>query len=216
MQSDNSKQTNEILSSLLDNEADAKTLAEALESDECTATWHRYQVVRSILSKEHSALCDFAFTQRVAAHIETLPAHQGKPEKSAKIIEFKRRWRRSAGGLAVAASIAAAMVFSIQTSQVAHIQDNNPSMAGNVTQQASADSALAVAEQAELEAIQRLLWLRSQQALQRGDNSLIPQSEMVSGEQTRSYLISNEQWKEIERKLRERQALKEKSENDPN
>jgi len=162
-------ESRENLSDLLDDqvsdEAIERLLAdEASSSESQSQAWFRYNMVSAVLNKEQSAYASFDFTQTVSAQIANEPAILARPKKTAQIIPL---WRKATTGFAIAASVAFAMVFSVQMMNTpmeglsggtdvatqATAQDLSPLQMNITPSQFSAEHA----EQEQLDDIQRLL-----------------------------------------------------------
>lgn len=111
------KQTNEQLSSLIDNEnADSKSLDELIRSEEQQATFSRYQLIGDVMRNESAINIDIS--ELVMAEIAEQPAlatvtpiksdlaEQAKPESN--VVSFVKRF----GQYAIAASVAGVVVMT--------------------------------------------------------------------------------------------------------
>ena len=117
MSKDKTKANSQHLSDLLDEQCSDEAIEHLLESDELQAkTWYRYNAVRSVLNKEHSAFSSFEFTQAISAKIAEEPSFSVSNEenKPSNVVSLFPSWKKKVGGLAMAASVAFAMVFSVQ------------------------------------------------------------------------------------------------------
>lgn len=120
-------QKHENLSAIVDGELqDDKLLSELKNDAELSAKWQRYHLIRHGLRKEMPLQADFDISARVAEALEQEPA----------ILAPKRTWRdlpvvasvipmaRQGGQLAIAASVAVAMVIGVQQmNQPEEVQD---------------------------------------------------------------------------------------------
>lgn len=110
-------QKHENLSAFVDGEKqDDKFVGKLLSDTELCATWHRYHIIRQSLRKEMPERADFDISESVMAALQDEPA----------ILAPKRTWRdlplisnvvplvRSSGQLAIAASVAVAVIFGFQ------------------------------------------------------------------------------------------------------
>lgn len=190
----------QFLSELLDNEASNESIDKLLADKPSGEAFYRYQTVQSILKEEHSALSTFSFTQAVSAKIALEPSHSltessenndsvQVPEHADNVVELNawQGWRRMGGGLAVAASVAFAMVFSVQfgDSQIENPLNSQPSFA--VEQDSNQLFELTPAdteEQAKLDEIQRVLELNNRKTFQLneqyvGGNDVVVKSYVV-------------------------------------
>lgn len=120
-------QKHENLSAIVDGELQDDNLISELHSDaELSAKWQRYHLIRHGLRKEMPLHADFDISAQVAAALEHEPA----------IVAPKRTWKdlpvvasvipfaRQSGQLAIAASVAVAMVIGVQQfNQPEELQD---------------------------------------------------------------------------------------------
>ncbi len=115
-QQENAK--NQAISDLMDDLASSQSIDDILADDSNNKTWHRYQTISAVLKNQHSAYSDFSLTQSISAQIAKEPVYSQQNDQtvSNNVIEFSawQSWRKLSGGLAVAASVAFAMVFSVQ------------------------------------------------------------------------------------------------------
>jgi len=150
------------LSELMDDYVSDEAIEQLLANEEQAESWYRYQVVRSVLNQDYSAHCSYQFTQAISKQIAMEPAIIAAPKK-ASVSFISRAWKKSGGGLAIAASVAFAMVFSVQMMDSGNNADFN-----NSIQTATNDSTFKQLsqklltpkdddEQAELDEIQRVL-----------------------------------------------------------
>jgi len=108
----NSDDLKEKLSALVDNELDElneRQLMTTLDKDlPLRQTWERYHLVRSVLRGETGAELSTNSAERVASRLDSEPV---------PVAPFQRqRFARTAGMLAIAASVAAIAVVSVQWS----------------------------------------------------------------------------------------------------
>jgi negative regulator of sigma E activity len=168
MSNDNVNTNSQCLSDLLDDQCSNEAIEQLLDSDELQAkAWYRYNAVQSVLNKEHSVHSSFEFTQSISAQIAEEPSYSVFAERNTKtnVVSLFPAWKKTVGGLAMAASVAFAMVFSVQ------MMNSMPEGNGKSTEVASqqqvllpAESSLSAfdfkaeqAEQNELDNIQRML-----------------------------------------------------------
>ncbi|MCV2883249.1 RseA family anti-sigma factor [Aestuariibacter sp. AA17] len=110
-------QEHENLSAFVDGESQDSSLISALNDNESlNAKWQRYHLIRHSLRKEMPEFADFDISEQVANAIESEPA----------ILAPKKTWRdvpvvasvvpfiKQGGQLAIAASVAAAVVIGVQ------------------------------------------------------------------------------------------------------
>ncbi|GAA0857017.1 sigma-E factor negative regulatory protein [Aliiglaciecola litoralis] len=107
----------ENLSAFVDGEGQDENFVKTLVNDaELSARWHRYHIIRQSLRKEMPEQADFDISGSVMAALQSEPA----------ILAPKRTWKdlpvisnviplvRSSGQLAIAASVAVAVIFGFQ------------------------------------------------------------------------------------------------------
>ncbi|GAC15123.1 sigma-E factor negative regulatory protein [Aliiglaciecola lipolytica] len=122
----------ENLSAFIDGEAqDGNFVSNLINDDEMGAKWHRYHIIRQTLRKEMPQNADFDISASIAVALESEPA----------ILAPKRTWRdlpvisnvvplvRSGGQLAIAASVAVAVVVGVQQLNQDEQQIFNPAPA---------------------------------------------------------------------------------------
>ncbi len=115
MSNDNLKANNQYLSDLLDDQPNNEAVEQLLKSDVHQAkTWYRYNAVRSVLNKQHSVHSSFDFTQSISAKIAKEPSYTADTNTTDNVVSLFPYWKKTVGGLAMAASVAFAMVFSVQ------------------------------------------------------------------------------------------------------
>ena len=153
------------LSDLMDDNLSDEAIEQLLSDDAQAESWFRYQTVSAVLKNEHSAFSEYAFTQSTSAKIAEEPTYSQTPQTQSNVVSLESRlsWRRFTGGLAVAASVAFAMVFSIQFAegpiesnsldQPSFVVDTPEPMDSTVYELTPADTA----EQKKLEEIQKYL-----------------------------------------------------------
>ncbi len=207
------------LSDLLDDQCSADDLGQLLNDSETNERWFRYQTVSAILKDQHAASASSEFFQSVSAKIDAEPSIIAAPSQqtqqtTAEIHPFIAEIKRLSSGFAIAATVAFATFFSVQTMQVAdtegvlsdsavaaiagqdEINVNEKSAGGMATTSSDYD------EQAEAEIFDNLYFQKSPRRNKVG----IAQ---VSGEYVQTIRFSAEQWQAIlERSLRQK-ALQE-------
>lgn len=103
----------EHLSALLDGETErfeTRRMVDALlENAELRGRWARYHLIGETLRQEQPMLADASFSARVMERIQQEGMDQPVPERQG------RRWMRPVLGLAMAASVAGAMVIGLQS-----------------------------------------------------------------------------------------------------
>lgn len=186
MSNNNYLGVNEHLSDLLDDCVNEGAIEQILTDSEQGETWYRYQAVRSVLNKEYSALSSLDFTHTISALIAKEPAiiarpgnsalekdniklgNKTKPGKTAtgRLFVNASVWKRSYSGIAIAASVAFVMVFSVQMVNFSNDSLNGETVAGFQESQDQEAVQISVsqsgdAEQAKLDEIQRIIDQRS-------------------------------------------------------
>lgn len=110
----------ESLSALIDNQAselELMRLLKACDSDpELKATWARYQIVSASLRDDLPGIAPSGFAAKLSAAIEAEETYQAS---SGDVIENKQKlaWWQSMGRVAVAASVAGALIVGVQQYQ---------------------------------------------------------------------------------------------------
>lgn len=119
----------ESLSALMDNEAseiEFQRLLKALDSDpQIKATWSRYQIASAGLKGELPEMAPIDFAAKVSAAISLEESYTKLPVQAANAIQEKAsgnvvvlpRWWQQFGKVAVAASVAGAVVLGVQQFQ---------------------------------------------------------------------------------------------------
>lgn len=130
------KHIDDRISAFIDGElesVDAQDLiSDMLANDELRARWLRYQLASDVLHRERLQLKGNELLDRVSAALESEPTMLAPRQRRAIPAIFKQ-----VAGMAIAASVAAASVLMIQTSEpvfgpgIARIADNAP--ASNLT-----------------------------------------------------------------------------------
>lgn len=111
-------QQQEKLSAFMDGESDSSEVLDALKQDpELQRQWRRYHVIRSGLRQEASVAPQLDITAQVAAALENEPTIMAPQPRSwrqrlakAAVVPFARQ----TGQLAVAASVAVAVILGVQ------------------------------------------------------------------------------------------------------
>lgn len=111
-------QQQEKLSAFMDGESDSSDILDALKQDpELQRQWRRYHVIRSGLRQEASVAPQLDITAQVAAALENEPTIMAPQPRSwrqrlakAAVVPFARQ----TGQLAVAASVAVAVILGVQ------------------------------------------------------------------------------------------------------
>lgn len=133
----------ESISALADGQASELELArllKAAETDpEVTALWHRYHVARTAMHKDLSAFASAGFAERVSAAV----AAEDSPRRSSR----PAQWLANAGRLAVAASVAGAVILGAQLYQSGDLDPGSasPGLAAGTQTGTAADATDTVA-----------------------------------------------------------------------
>lgn len=219
--------TNKSLSDLLDDQCSSADLDSLLNDQYVSESWHRYNAVSAILKEEYSVNANIDFCKKISAKIADEPAILAAPRpQQIKNKPFIAEIRKISSGFAIAASVAFATFFSVQTLQVS--SDLSPSNKNSVEVNQSNSESVAVEktsmpisndslEQLELESFNDILMLQARKSEQ---ESIAPFATSVGGEYVKTIRISAEQWQQIVRKAALRQAKidaakSSKSETDP-
>lgn len=121
----------ESLSALMDNQAselEIQRLLKALDaSPELKSTWSRYQIASAGLKGELPVIASSDFASRISAAIDAEETYTLKPQAalqpegnqadSGNVVVMPLRWWQQAGRVAVAASVAGALIVGVQQYQ---------------------------------------------------------------------------------------------------
>lgn len=110
-------QQHEKLSAFMDGELDDNGFVDSIKNDsESLAKWRSYHVIRSGLRKEASVMPEFDITAQVAAALEQEPTVLAPKSKwkSLPVVNKVVPLLRQSGQLAVAASVAVAVILGVQ------------------------------------------------------------------------------------------------------
>ncbi|HCA77866.1 transcriptional regulator [Alteromonas alba] len=110
-------QQHEKLSAFMDGELDDSGFVDSIKNDsESLAKWRSYHVIRSGLRKEASVMPEFDITAQVAAALDQEPTVLAPKSKwkSLPVVNKVVPFLRQSGQLAVAASVAAAVILGVQ------------------------------------------------------------------------------------------------------
>jgi sigma-E factor negative regulatory protein RseA len=134
----------ESLSALMDNQAselEIQRLLKALDSDlELKSTWSRYQIASAGLKGKLPVMATSDFASRISTAIDAEETYSLQPQvapqqtsnpAAGNVIAMPLRWWQQAGRVAVAASVAGALVVGVQqyqsaAPQTAEIAANTP------------------------------------------------------------------------------------------
>ena len=110
-------QQHEKLSAFMDGELDDSGVVDSIKNySESLAKWRSYHVIRSGLRKEASVMPEFDITAQVAAALDQEPTVLAPKSKwkSLPVVNKVVPFLRQSGQLAVAASVAAAVILGVQ------------------------------------------------------------------------------------------------------
>ena len=110
-------QQHEKLSAFMDGELDDSGFVDSIKNDsESLTKWRSYHVIRSGLRKEASVMPEFDITAQVAAALDQEPTVLAPKSKwkSLPVVNKVVPFLRQSGQLAVAASVAAAVILGVQ------------------------------------------------------------------------------------------------------
>lgn len=134
----------ESLSALMDNQAselELQRLLKAVEAEsELKSTWSRYQIASAGLRKDLPVMASRDFAARISAAIDAEETYSLQPHvartdpkqsTSDNVIAMPSRWWQQAGRVAVAASVAGALIVGVQqyqtvVPQTAEVAANTP------------------------------------------------------------------------------------------
>jgi negative regulator of sigma E activity len=196
---------NELLSDLLDDQCSTEELSQLLNDKDTTNSWYRYSAVSAILKNECSAHVNIEFSQRISALIADEPAIIATKSSRAvntsavnntNVVQFKKTF----GGFAVAASVAVATFFSVQTLQVSELSVNETKLIASSNSDTSKDN-----NNQSVEAISNINSPKQYNDLFQFNaiGSEVP----VGAEYVRTIRFSAEQWQEILKKASEQKAI---------
>tara|TARA_A200000113_G_scaffold55594_1_gene46744 strand:+ start:167 stop:745 length:579 start_codon:yes stop_codon:yes gene_type:complete len=110
----------EKLSAFMDGELEDNDIINAVkQDDELRAKWQRYHVIRGVMRKEASVAPNLDITASVAAALESEPAIVAPKQsrwRSLPVLGNVVPFAKQSGQLAVAASVAVAVIFGVQYS----------------------------------------------------------------------------------------------------
>ena len=121
----------ESLSALMDNQAselEIQRLLKALDADpELKSTWSRYQIASAGLKRDLPVMASSDFAARISAAVDTEETYALQPQvapqqashqtASGNVIAMPLRWWQQVGRVAVAASVAGALIVGVQQYQ---------------------------------------------------------------------------------------------------
>jgi sigma-E factor negative regulatory protein RseA len=125
--------TNEILSALMDDEITidtAERIGEIARDDELRQTWYRYHLIRDAIQGEINSDIDCSMAQRISRLLAD------EPVVLAPVNSGRNRYIKPIAGLAIAASVAAAVLLGIQVSNRQAAPESTPAFASNTVPQA--------------------------------------------------------------------------------
>ena len=202
---------NELLSDLLDEQCSSEELTHLLNDKTITDSWYRYSTVSAILKNEHAGHVDIDFSQKMSALIANEPAiiatqssrsvsdssvNTISDNLNQNVIQFKKTF----GGFAIAASVAVATFFSVQTMQIADVSVNGSDVVASSgvapakgTNTQSANSVNNSQSQEQYNDLYQLNTIGSQ----------VP----VGAEYVKTIRLSAEQWQELLKRAAEQKSL---------
>ncbi len=205
--------TNESLSDLLDDQCSSGDLDRLLNDKDVSERWHRYNTVSAILKSEYSSHTGIDFCKEISAKIADEPAILAAPRPQQTISKpVTAEIRKISSGFAIAASVAFATFFSIQTLQVSSelsplnensVEVNQLKSENLATNKGTMPSGSDSLEQLELEAFNKALMFPAQLS---EIESIAPFATSVGGEYVKTIRISAEQWQQILQRAALRQS----------
>ncbi|MGX5202549.1 RseA family anti-sigma factor [Aliikangiella sp. IMCC44632] len=221
--------SNEHISELLDDCVSAESIEKLLNSTQDQESWYRYNLVRSAINNETTRYSSIEFTQSISAIIQDEPAIIAVPKVAdgeAPKIEIHKKsnvtfLKRFGGGLAVAATVAYATVFSVQMmtpsipaedvalqsvdNNSASVSQNNVTQLALTTEQPSANLLNVAREQADLDYLQAIIDNVNR-------NNMQANEEYVGGEAVFSWKVKANQLDELQKQVSDmKKPLKEAS-----
>ncbi len=203
--------TNKSLSGLLDEQCSSSDLDHLLnDKDVSDNRWYRYNAVSAIIKGEYSVHANMNFCKDISAKIADEPTILAapRPQQTKNRSQTRNRaivteMRKVGSGFAIAASVAFATFFSVQTLQVSSelspvnqssaeiSQINVENLTANNDSMPSSRNSL---EQSNLEAFNEAFMLPARLS-EKG--SIAPFATSVSGKYVKTIRISAEQWQQI-------------------
>ncbi len=192
------------LSDLIDEQCSSDDLEILFKEPEMKAHYYRYQTVSTVLKGEYSANASIDFCQSIHDKIADEPAILAAPRPSTTKRYFKAA--KFSSGFAIAASVAVATFFSIQTLQVSGEFPSNQesfvqsedvlsnSLAATSDETINNNLQQNNLEQDELELFNDIFM---QQARQSELDSIAPFATRVGGKYVKTIRFSAEQWQKI-------------------
>ena len=126
------QETNEILSALMDDEITINTaerIGEIAGDDELRQTWYRYHLIRDVIQGEVNNDIDCSMVRRVSRLLAD------EPVVLAPVNSRRHPYIKPIAGLAIAASVAAAVLLGIQVSNRQAAPESTPAFASNTVPQ---------------------------------------------------------------------------------
>ena len=208
---------NQIISDLIDEKLSSQDLDILVADCESQKTLFRYNTVSELLRDEYSAESNMSFVESVSKMIAQEPTVLAPDQNnaqtvlnsaSAEVIPLFAKIKKATGGMAIAASVAVATFFSVQTIQVAQEGDLinsevavqseplNQVELSNASNEA-ASAWLETAEQKELELFNDMFMSKARQSEQA---AIAPFARAVRGQGVGTIRFSKEQWENILRR----------------
>ena len=129
------KDPNEIVSVVMDGDLStvqhADHIHEIMHNDELRQKWHRYHLIRDVLQGHLVQDVDSELSTRITRALEDEPAILSP------WVSKKSRFLKPVAGLAIAASVTAAVLLGVQVNNKQTVPDTTPAFASNTTPQVS-------------------------------------------------------------------------------
>ncbi|MCW8879547.1 MAG: RseA family anti-sigma factor [Kangiellaceae bacterium] len=216
----NEQVSNQDLSDLMDGMVSDEAFESILADEKQGEAWFRYHTARAVMQGEGSAFSSFDFTRSVAEKLAMEAEHAVASDevidaqpKEAEVIELGRwqPWRKLGGGLAVAASVAFAMVFSVQMMNKAPSVELQPgtTIASGVEGQILPEVELTTDDKLQQRQLDDI-----QQILNRSRNNFRVNEQFVSGNEAfvQSFIVETKEKDDVSEFQREIRNMKKPSE----
>lgn len=126
---------NEMMSALMDGELSSHQIDEQIanlsSSTDSKQTWHRYHLMREALQGQLHHNVDVQLSERISTALEAEPTILAPAGKTGN------KYLKPLAGLAIAASVTAAVLLGVQVTNTSTVSDSTPSFASNTTPQFS-------------------------------------------------------------------------------
>lgn len=128
------QEASEILSALMDGETTvnrAEHIKTIAGNAELRQTWYRYHLISDVMQGHLKSDVDYGLADRIRAALDN------EPVMLAPVKSGYSRYAKPAAGLAIAASVAAAVLLGVQVSHKQSVPESTPAFASNAVPQVS-------------------------------------------------------------------------------